>query len=1053
MKSNKVLLGLFAGVMALIGGVAHAQVDTNFYEIGPDNIGGSVSCLIADMNDATGTTVYAGAVSGGLFVRSDNSEILNNLYTRQNKDLSFANPGIWHYVPYFVNGVETVLPVNSMGQLPDGTIIIGTGDNDYQIGSTNAPMSTLGRGIFRFNPSTLEYSMVPGTEPAATTDRFAAVRDIELYKNGNTTYVYVVTGTGLYRWVINGDVYDDSQWSNCETVFEGAVDQMLFIQSLKVGYFTVGNQLYMISDVTATTPFCANVSSSNSAFGGTNVAIKLAVAPNDPSYLYAMVINASGMMENVYLTRNLQTWSTLATSTVTPFTRAALNGQYFNICDGRRTGFILVDPYNPKRIYIAGSSIWAGEGFVENSYYQWTKVSMSEAELNYGNYMADVFSSYSFVHSGIKQIISVFRQTETDSIMEFYIATDGGVYRTSTFSFFNNINRGLNNVQVNSVAVCPDASIISGAHSNGCPMIESRLAHNGGNANISWYDNGSLGNINHDANVLWTNNGGQVAASMFQELQPQSRRNIFVSTNNAFFGRAFADYLDYTNTQTWTSGKDFSSNRPYRGTDIGRFYLWETDHDQVFNDSIDVIIDTLGYIMRPNNDGGYDSTYMGRSNFQIKAGDKMTVTSKAHADYPFEYTFTANQTAAQRVRVKNPLQARAMFIGSDTSGESNSRKMWTVYMSWRATDFSKVWDRSVQSIPADDWSTLNLWPGIYMIDLSDTVSQPRAMAINSDGRAAYVSVQNLKEGKSMLVRIRGFENVDFSAPTKEIYATMRCRQMSTLTVLTADTLAATDTSVWFPRVISSINVDTTTGTERIILTFEDYNNNYANVAVVNNILSDNWSVQPTSITNHKSLPAFCSMVDKTSGDIYVGTANGVWIKSGSSWSQYDYLHGVAVTSMVQQQANLPVRRHLSHNGINEEYRLYAKTKWPNAMYFGTYGRGIFMDLSKVTDRTNEVVEPGDLRIPTVVNTVAGTVSIFPNPVSGDAHLTLTAAETGNAQLRIYDLNGRCVMDRPLGTVEAGEQTFTVSTEGMAKGMYLVNVIISGRTAVAKMMVR
>ncbi|MBR4506250.1 MAG: T9SS type A sorting domain-containing protein, partial [Bacteroidales bacterium] len=57
------------------------------------------------------------------------------------------------------------------------------------------------------------------------------------------------------------------------------------------------------------------------------------------------------------------------------------------------------------------------------------------------------------------------------------------------------------------------------------------------------------------------------------------------------------------------------------------------------------------------------------------------------------------------------------------------------------------------------------------------------------------------------------------------------------------------------------------------------------------------------------------------------------------------------------------------------------------------------------------------------------------------------------QLRIYDLNGRCVMDCPLGTVEAGEQTFTVNTDSMAKGMYLVNITISGRTAAAKMMVR
>lgn len=1052
MKSNKVLLGLFAGVMALIGGAAHAQVDTNFYEIGPDNIGGAVSCLVLDMNDASNTTIYAGAVSGGLFVRSDNEEFLQNLYTRQNRDVALAaNQDIWHYVPYQENGVESVLPVNSLCQHPSGIILVGTGDNDYQIGSTDEPMSSLGRGIFRFNPTTLEFAIVPGTKPDVASDRFAAVRDIEMYVNNNVAYIYVVTNTGLYRWVINGDITDDSKWTNCETIFEGAVDQMLVVQSLKMAYFTVGNQLYMISDITMANPYCANISSSNPAFGGTNVAIKLAVAPSDPSYLYAMVINSNGLMENIYLTRNMQTWQTLATSTVTPFTRGVINGRYFNICDGRRTGFIQVDPINPKRIYIAGSSIWSGEGFVENSYYQWTKVSLSEAELNYGNYMSTVFGNMMYVHSGVKQILPVFRMVDGEEYLNYYIATDGGVYSTPYFGYYMNINRGMNNLQINSIAVTPDASIISGAHNNACPMIEARLEHHGGNVTETWYDNGTLGNINHDANITWTGNGGQVAASMFQELQPQSRRSIFVSTSNAFFGRAYADYLDYTNTQTWTSGKDFSSDRPFRGTEIGRFYLWETDHDVVFNDSINVVIDTLGYVMRPNNNGGYDSTYIGSTDFQIKSGDKMTVTSKANSDYPFEYTFTRNQKADAHVRVKNPLQARAMLVATDTAGDGN---MWTVFMSWRATDFTKVWDRSVQSIASDDWSSLNMWAGIYAIAPNkDSVSRPRAMALSSDGRAAYVAVQNRKEGKSLLVRVRGFENIDFSGSTKEILATMRCALMSTLTLLSTDTLAATDTSVWFPRVISSINVDTTTGVERIILTFEDYNNSYANVAIVNDILSDNWTVQPMTITNRKSLPAFCSMVEKTTGDLYIGTANGVWVKSGSEWREYDHLKGVAVTSMMQQQANLPVRRHLSHNGINAEHRVYAKTKWPNAMYFGTYGRGIFMDMQYVTDRENEVAEPGDLNIPTVSNTSYSTVSVYPNPVSGDAHMTLTAAEAGNAQLRIYDLNGRCVMDRPLGSVDEGEHTFTVSTEGMAKGMYLVNVTVAGRTSVAKMMVR
>ena len=92
-------------------------------------------------------------------------------------------------------------------------------------------------------------------------------------------------------------------------------------------------------------------------------------------------------------------------------------------------------------------------------------------------------------------------------------------------------------------------------------------------------------------------------------------------------------------------------------------------------------------------------------------------------------------------------------------------------------------------------------------------------------------------------------------------------------------------------------------------------------------------------------------------------------------------------------------------------------------------------------------------IPTVESNGNTSLSIFPNPVMGDANLTITTNEAGSAMLRIYDINGRCVASRSLGHVSEGEQVYTVSTEGMAKGMYLVNVIIGGHTAATKMMVR
>ena len=66
-------------------------------------------------------------------------------------------------------------------------------------------------------------------------------------------------------------------------------------------------------------------------------------------------------------------------------------------------------------------------------------------------------------------------------------------------------------------------------------------------------------------------------------------------------------------------------------------------------------------------------------------------------------------------------------------------------------------------------------------------------------------------------------------------------------------------------------------------------------------------------------------------------------------------------------------------------------------------------------------------------------------------LNVTAA--GNGEMRVYDLNGRLVMRRNLGHISEGEHSYTIDCNGLAKGMYLVNVFVSGHTATAKMIVR
>ena len=1068
MKRNKVLLGLYVGLLTLAGGAANAQSGNKFFEIGPANVGGHVTSLCLDRQDTNNTTIYAGAATGGLFVKSADTNILRTLYSNipgidaNNIERLAANTGIWHRVPYFVNNREVSLPISCLAQGPDNTVFIGTGSNDYSYGTNFTKRSLKGSGVYRFNPQTSEFQPIAST---VDNDDFTVVKDIAYIVrtvNGmEKLYLYVATSTGLYRWSMDANA-SSSLWNlpnNYDVVFVGNVDEIVISSARKTAYFASGNQLYSIGDATAPAPVTYNnISTTNSAFGGTNIAIKLAISHADTNvantYLYAMTINANGLMDALYVTTDGHTWNTLTTSSVMPFT-----GNSGKVC-----GAIAIDPENPRRVALGGTNVQVGEGILEGAYYQWNQASASEFELNAGDYMSSVYNNYSFVHSGIHQILPIVRYEEGEKNVVYYIATDGGVYSTSNnFVSFSNENRGMNNVQINGLAVSPDGTLISGANSNACPLIEPYLDHNVDSAHraqqeISWYNDVSL-LLNNDANIIWTGNGGKVAASAFQQITTQPHRNIFVSSASGNIGRSYADYLDYTNTQTWTIGKAFLTELVVGGPTIGNISLWESNNDTYYKDSIKVRLDLSGYFINPNG----DTVQITGADQNVPVNSKATFLAKNNSEYPFDYTFKKAQKAGDSILVKNPVVSRMLAVVKTSSTVS------AVLYSWTVNDFSKVYDPVIaadnnldDAVRTALMEKFTWWSPVFNVKHTIPGNEnlyPREAIMSADGRCAYISTYDVENHSSQLWRVSGFESVNFNKHPINISSDIDVSSEDQERALRNTKFMMNGTNEWFNRPISSITADPRPGVDRIVLTFEDYSDSYANVVVINNPSSTSWNNNAVQlpITNHVNLPAYCAMIEDSTGDIYVGTADGVWIYNGSSWRQYEHLRGVPVTSIIQQTKKLEVRRATTHTGINENNYLFAKTKWPRAIYFGTYGRGIFMDMTYVTDTINEISDPEDynppVRIPTVATVGNNSVRIYPNPVVGEASLALTAAEAGNAVLRIYDLNGRMVSERNLGYANEGEQVYTIGTEGMAKGMYLVNVIIGGHTAATKMMVR
>ena len=1018
MKSRKVLLGLFVGICVCIAGTATAQKanfqSNNLVEIGPDNIGGRVTSLVVQQQLDDYSVLYAGAATGGL-------------YTRTNKE-----EDIWNYVPCYMDGKEITLPISKLLKFNDSIIVIATGESTYAKGSNLNKMSALGRGLFLFNCKETNpqrrFTQINGTAPGTNFDAdFAAINDMAVITLQGVSYFFVATEQGLFRW----NIAQESNWNNAPArVFTGSVRSLALSKQYNRCFFTSKGSVYKISDVIGNSQ-PVNITSSCEAFGSNASAIDLALAPNHEDYLYAMVANRNGLLSGLFMTRNTNSWQLLSTSTVTPYTSYATS---------KTCGAITVSPVDSSKVIMGGANVWIGKGYVPNSPYQWTVSSSDEYQLNGGNYMAMVYSNAMFVHSGIHQIVPDVRWDAERCIMaeRYYVVTDGGVYYAQeNFSRFENYNRGMNSVQINGLAVCPDGSIISGANANACPYIESRVAHNGGVNDSTWYDN-SGSNMNHLANIIWKGNGGKVAASRFNQYLPISRRPIFVSSANGSIGRSYGDYSDYTNTQTWTSDIALTTEEIENGPAIGQIVLWETNNNIYSNDSLTFIIDTLGSVRRNHKDTTISQ------NFQIKAGDSIMVLDHAHAGYPFWHAFDHNFTVKNELRhtVHSPYVSRMLAVTVEKGFTQNSN----VSYCWFPTDFRQTYNSP----------DIRMWVHIYAINGAIYPHlHVRYTAMSYDGNCAFVVVENDTLNRSYIARVRGLNNVDYNGTGANIFGSLNYRNSARVT--TTDTLiaSAADGDIFFARRISSITTDPRPGVDGIIVTFDGYNADGPNVVYIANASKSNYTINNISLPTN--IPAYSALVEYTKGEVYVGTEDGVFKKDsveGGNWQEYGAFKGVPVTAMYQVTNNNSLIRYIDHDGPNEVPYVFPKTKWAYAMYFGTYGRGIFMDSTYVVNHENEIVSRDIyLDIPTVMNNGSNSVRFFPNPAIDNATMELTVAKPGNAYMRIYDLSGKVVYSENLGVVGEGVHTRTINCQTLQHGMYLVNVVVGGQKATSKLIVR
>lgn len=1058
MKRKTLLFGLI--VAAFVGGASFssaqpkANYQNNLIEIGPDNVGGRVRAIVVDNADPNHTTLYAGGVAGGLFKKTGSEP--------------------WQYVPFTnSNNQQITLPISCMAQLPNNNLLIGTGEGFVANHGVNYDrMAPMGRGLYVFNHENGTFTLIPSTDPDAHPE-WSYINRIAILQR-DATYIYVATSEGLYRWKVDNN---NPNWNTNPTLVQsGNFLDVLIVSADNIVYATAPGKVYRIGNATSNNPSAVEITSSLTSFASAS-RIELAYESDYSAgltYLYAVVADSNGLFDGVYLTTNQQSWNRLTTSSVVPFNKN--NPGYLNAS-------IAVDPLNCKNIFVGGATLWNGEGFVENSYYQWTRQSYSEKELNAGNYMASVSSNPSFIHSGIHQIVPTWTVENGDTSWVYYFATDGGVFKGVTARngmTFSAINRGLNNVQYNHIAVSPDGSIIGGAVDNSCPFIQSRNDHNGSVPTNSWYDDDENSVINHTANVIWTGSGADVAASMFQQLKPFSRRTLFMSADPGKFqfqtslgmsdvssyARACADYSDYTNTQTWTIAESFAANLNVGSNPIPKMDLWETTSNTIWNDSISFIIDTtLTYIHN-----GEVTQLSGRTRFV--AGDSILVPSKPNFSYPFYHKFkrafqidtiinyydsilkkdTSRVEYRLNMTVHNPVVSRMIVNGRDGNGNG------CVFFTLTPNYFRNVWSTLESSSPNS-----MQWGRIYQSDPGNTVDDVK---FSRDGKHIYAVVSENETGNYYIMHLYNFTVIDANdaIEMKRRLAFTRNIDTTGLRVVRNDTIFAANGD-FFKRPITSISIDPRDGQDNLIITFGGYNYAEPNMVIVKNASNkDTRTVSALNVTNNANAmtigdPVYSAIValDKSNNPVlYAGTEKGVFTSSSltsPSWQNFGDFIGVPVTSIVQQTANLKRESFIARDGVNNVEYLFAKTKYPRAIYFGTYGRGVFMDTTYVVDRVNEVSDPEDWAGINTVDNGDNYMNIYPNPAIDRATIDLGIVNSGKAVIKIYDVTGKMVLCENLGYLNEGMHQYTINCSKFNRGIYLVNINIGKESATSKLIVR
>lgn len=487
-------------------------IGNDWVDRGPNNVGGRTRVVLFDPNDPTNKRVFAGGVSGGLWV---------------NNDITNANSS-WS----LVQGVPGNMNISCITVDPNNSNIwyLGTGEQ-YTFGAA------VGNGVYKTTDGGVNWTNIPVQLAGGNSFEYNAnntflagiyfINDIQAWNNNGTTEIFLGVGAHVYSDAANPDnwlglqsaglyrsVNGGTNWSRIEAAnmrFNvDAIDYYFTPNDFEIGadnklwMGTIGNTAFgdgggrIFSSVNGTTW----TEAADSPLPNSN-RVELAVSKSLPNKLYALTEGDNPYVPSIFATENAF-GNTTGSSTITlakpndrdngipsdDFTR----GQAFYDL------VIEVDPTNHDIIYVGGINLFRStSGRSTNTANKWAQISKwsENASMNLLN--------CSYVHAD--QHAFTFRPGANNQAV---IGCDGGVFYASSLSNAANSdvisarNKDFNVTQFYYGGYGPSTSnelIIAGAQDNGSQFMNGAVP--GANSSTDVYGgDGAFSAIDKDGNYM-----------------------------------------------------------------------------------------------------------------------------------------------------------------------------------------------------------------------------------------------------------------------------------------------------------------------------------------------------------------------------------------------------------------------------------------------------------------------------------------------------------------------------------------------------------------------